>query len=131
MLSEQAKKILALARRGLDDEEISEITGLPVKKVRKSIEKAYKDTLDEGRVTQVFNNELGKLQELTAAYFDLAAGTAEHVDEDGELQPIPANSDAAKLILSIHDRIAKMTGINAPDKLKITHNHEDALEELD
>lgn len=131
MLSDKAKRILALSRRGLDHEEISEVIGETPASVRKSLEKAYKDTLDEGRVTQVFNNELGKLQELTTAYFDLAAGTARMKDDEGNDVDIPADPEAAKLVLQIHDRIAKMTGINAPEKLKVTHSHEDALAELE
>jgi hypothetical protein len=104
----QRRKILSLRYMGYESEEISQILGISVGSVQAQLNAAITASSDKERMNVVREAEMSKLEEIEEAFFPAATGEA----HDGEGNPIPAQASAAKVVLDVMDRRAKLLGID-------------------
>lgn len=93
---------------GYEVEDISSILGVPVGTVRNHLNAAVAASADKERINIVREAEITKLEELEEAFSPAALGQA--FDPDGN--PVPPQASAAKVVLDVMDRRAKLMGID-------------------
>ena len=95
------RKMLDLHRLGCTVEEIAEHCDVLPATVNKNLGKYFSRALDHQRVMVALNTEIDRMDQLHDVFMPEA---------------LKANCDSAKVVLAIHDRRAKVMGLNAPDK---------------
>jgi hypothetical protein len=93
---------------GYEVEEISQVLGLSVGAIQSHVNAAVAASADKERVTIVREAEMSKLEQLEEAFIPAAVGEA----TDHEGLPIPPQASAAKVVLDVMDRRAKLMGID-------------------
>ena len=102
------RKVLSMRYMGYESEEISQVLGLSVKTVQSHINAAVSASANTERVTLVREAEMSKLEQIEEAFIPAAIGEA----TDIEGLPIPPQASAAKVVLDVMDRRAKLMGID-------------------
>lgn len=98
------QKCLYLRRSGYNNSEIAGMLDVSKEKVKSVIDRAIKSSLDEQRISVIREEEIGKLDQLEAAFMPLAVG----IDtEEGQLPP---DKDSADVVLKVMDRRMKLLG---------------------
>ena len=101
------RKMLDLHRLGCTVEEIADHLDVLPATINKNLAKYFSRALDHQRTMVALNTEIDRMDQLHRAFWDDA---------------LNKNVDSAKMVLSIHDRRAKVMGLNAPDKLQVEQN---------
>ena len=104
----QRRKVLSLRYMGYEVEEIAQILSISSGTVQAHINAAIAASADKERVNLVREAEMSKLEQLEDAFFPYAAGEA-HDPEGGTIAP---QASAAKVVLDVMDRRAKLMGID-------------------
>ena len=110
------RKMLDLHRLGCTVEEIADHCDVLPATVNKNLAKYFSRALDHQRVMVALNTELDRMEQLHKAYWPDA---------------IDKNVDAAKVVLSVHDRTAKLYGLNAPEKHQMVVDKYEELSDED
>ncbi len=98
------RKMLDMHRLGCTIEEIAEHCEVLPETVNKNLQKYFTRALDHQRTMVALNTEIDRFDQLHDVFMPEA---------------LTKNVDAAKIVLAVHDRRAKVMGLNAPDKLNI------------
>ena len=107
--------MLDMHRLGCLPEEIAEHIDVLPATVRKDLAKYLTRALDHQRMLAALNTEIDRMETLHKTYWPDA---------------IDKNTEAAKMVLLIHDKTAKLMGLNAPEKLQVVENqYEDLTDE--
>ena len=114
----QRRKVLSLRYMGYGSDEISQILGISVGSVSAHLNAAVSASADVNRINTVREAEMSKLEEIEEAFFPAATGEA----HDGEGNLIPAQASAAKVVLDVMDRRAKLLGIDKAQPQQSTTN---------
>lgn len=111
------RKVLSLRYMGYESHEIADALGISEGTVQHHINAAVTASADKERVNIVREAEMTKLEQLEEAFTPLALGEAS--TEDG---PIPPQASAAKVVLDVMDRRAKLMGIDKAQPPQTTNN---------
>ena len=110
------RKMLDLHRLGCTIEEIAEHIDVLPATVNKNLTKYFTRALDHQRTMVALNTEIDRFDQLHEAFMPSA---------------LEKNHDSAKIVLAVHDRRAKVMGLNAPDKLNVKVDKYDEMSDED
>ena len=110
------RKMLDLHRLGCTVDEIADHLDVLPQTIKKNLAKYFSRALDHQRTMVALNTEIDRMEALHQAYWPDA---------------IDKNVEAAKVVLSVHDKTAKLFGLNAPEKHQMVVDKYDELSDAD
>lgn len=96
-MNSRDRKVMRLRKKGFEVNEIAEVVGISVSAVNGAISRGIQSINDTYTVDSVKAMEVTRLEQLHKTYFPDA---------------VKGDGDAAKMVLGVHDRTAKMFGLH-------------------